>query len=152
MLGENAIDLLQQLRFSKQDQKSILRLVRLCQQPVLAEQSDLLRKMHQYGKEAVGDWLQMQLTSFSNQETVLQAIAQYKKIIADQICYTIKDMQICGNDLLAIGIPNGPAIGTCLNQLLEAVICGRVHNQRAELLQYAEAHYASSDTPNLMKY
>lgn len=152
VLGENAIGLLQQLRFSKQDQKSILRLVRLCQQPVLAEQSDLLRKMHQYGKEAVGDWLQMQLTSFSNQETVLQAIAQYKKIIADQICYTIKDMQICGNDLLAIGIPNGPAIGTCLNQLLEAVICGRVHNQRAELLQYAEAHYASSDTPNLMKY
>ncbi|MBO4418808.1 MAG: HD domain-containing protein [Oscillospiraceae bacterium] len=62
----------------------------------------------------------------------LEALA--REILAQPPCFTVKDLQIDGNDLIALGYPKGPAIGQALNALLEAVLSGELPNRREELL------------------
>jgi len=52
--------------------------------------------------------------------------------------HRLRDLAIGGDDLLALGIPHGPAIGRALDQLLEAVVREPALNVRDELLRRAE--------------
>lgn len=55
-------------------------------------------------------------------------------IIAREQCFSIKDLAVDGNDVMAAGVAEGPEVGSTLNELLEAVIEGEVENEREALL------------------
>ena len=63
----------------------------------------------------------------------MEALA--RELLAQPPCFTVKDLAIDGNDLLALGFPRGPEIGRTLNALLEAVLSGELPNRREALLQ-----------------
>ena len=63
----------------------------------------------------------------------LEALA--RELLAQPPCFTVKDLAINGNDLLALGFPKGPEIGKALNALLEAVLSGELPNEREALLE-----------------
>ena len=48
-----------------------------------------------------------------------------------------QDLAVNGTDLIAAGVPEGPAIGRLLNNLLEAVIAGEAANEKQALLSRA---------------
>ena len=50
-------------------------------------------------------------------------------------CLSLKDLAVNGRDLMALGL-EGRAIGAALNRLLEAVLEGRVTNEKASLVQF----------------
>ena len=52
---------------------------------------------------------------------------------------SLKQLAVSGNDLLALGIPQGKAVGQMLNRLLEAVMDGSLPNEREALLAYVSA-------------
>ena len=54
-------------------------------------------------------------------------------LLATNPCYRLKDLQINGNDLRALGF-SGKAIGDTLETLLDAVICERCENTSGALL------------------
>ena len=54
-------------------------------------------------------------------------------------CMSLKQLAVSGNDLIALGIPQGKAIGTTLNSLLDAVMDGRLPNEREALLEAARS-------------
>ena len=64
------------------------------------------------------------------------------EIIAAQIqqkdCFTLKNLAVNGNDLIALGIPTGKTIGQILNQLLEMVMEGTIENNQSELLLWVK--------------
>ena len=60
-------------------------------------------------------------------------------VIANGDAFTLKQLDVSGRDLMAIGIAEGPAVGHALNQCLDAVIEGRVRNERAQLLEFAQS-------------
>jgi len=60
-----------------------------------------------------------------------------RQILAAEQCFSLRDLAVKGDDLLALGIPPGPQMGRILEELLEAVISGRVPNHREELLKLA---------------
>ena len=60
-----------------------------------------------------------------------------RRILAEQQCFSLKDLAVKGGDLLAAGVPRGPAVGRTLDRLLEAVISERVPNEREALLRLA---------------
>lgn len=66
--------------------------------------------------------------------TVLQNAAL--QILEKQDCFSLKQLAINGRDLLAEGIPAGKRLGALLQMLLDAVIDGRVENEKAALLEY----------------
>lgn len=52
----------------------------------------------------------------------------FNKIIEDNMCFSIKDLEVNGNDLMDMGIPKGKIIGEILNKLLEMVIDEKICN------------------------
>ena len=59
-----------------------------------------------------------------------------QQILEEQSCFSRKDLAVTGKDLLALGIPAGPKMGEILEALLNAVMDGKISNQREALLQY----------------
>ena len=52
------------------------------------------------------------------------------------LCYSIKQLDITGNDLINAGIPEGKQLGQTLDMLVDAVIDGKVENKKDKLLNY----------------
>ena len=50
--------------------------------------------------------------------------------------FTVKQLAIDGDDVIAAGIPEGPAVGKVLESALEAVIDERIGNEREALLSF----------------
>ena len=68
------------------------------------------------------------------QHQQIRRLAQ--QILEEQSCFSRKDLAVTGKDLLALGIPAGPKMGEILEALLNAVMDGKISNQREALLQY----------------
>ena len=58
-----------------------------------------------------------------------------KKVLSEKACFSLKDLAVSGSDLIALGMEPGPAIGQTLHVLLEAVIDGRLPNEKERLLE-----------------
>ena len=58
------------------------------------------------------------------------------EILAEKACFSLRDLAVSGDDLLALGIPKGPEIGKTLAFLLDAVIDGKAENEKTALLDY----------------
>ena len=56
------------------------------------------------------------------------------EILAQPPCFTVRDLAVNGNDLLALGLTPGPELGRTLNALLERVLDGALSNDRERLL------------------
>ena len=64
-----------------------------------------------------------------------QISALLDQILADQACFSLKDLAVNGTDILAMGIPAGKRVGEILNALLDEVIEERLPNDRETLLR-----------------
>jgi len=63
-----------------------------------------------------------------------QAEAILEKLLAEDACFSLRQLAVDGNDLLRLGI-RGPAIGRDLNILLDRVVNGDLPNKRSVLLE-----------------
>ena len=69
-------------------------------------------------------------------EVYRQAERVLDELLAADACFSLKDLAVKGNDLLALGL-RGRAVGAALQACLDAVIDEVVPNDRAALLAYA---------------
>lgn len=85
-----------------------------------------------------------------HQEDKIQALAEaevaYREIIKAGDCLSLKELKINGNDLKALGITNGRAIGSILNILLQMVIENPELNQFIYLEELAKKVYKELDS------
>ena len=110
-----------------------------------AEPKFLRRWLSRFGQEALGQLLLLQradtlatgvhtdISLFDEAESIVEALLQ------EDACLSLKDLAVDGRDLLALGIPAGPALGACLNRLLELVLDERLPNTRQALLDAAQS-------------
>lgn len=57
---------------------------------------------------------------------------------AEPLCCRISELAVSGSDLRALGFSTGPAMGRCLQTLLDAVLDDKLPNERDALLQFAK--------------
>ena len=103
------------------------------------------RALHKLGTERFFDLLAMMRADNLGQSAELRWIQEYydrleeiaKEILADEACFSLKNLAVKGSDL---GLPPGPAVGKALNALLDAVMDSAVPNERAALLEYFRTH------------
>lgn len=57
-------------------------------------------------------------------------------------CFDIKSLAVNGRDILALGVPEGPAVGEILQKLFEEVLDGTTPNERQFLLDRAAGYLA----------
>ncbi len=65
-------------------------------------------------------------------------------LLAERACFCLKDLAVNGRDVMAAGIPRGPQVGAALNHLLDAVLDGRLPNERQRLLKELHFHTENS--------
>lgn len=66
-----------------------------------------------------------------------KAIELYNEILKEDECFTLKQLDINGNDLKSIGITEGKEIGRILKLLLSFVIDGKIENNKESLSEKA---------------
>ena len=69
----------------------------------------------------------------------IQKIAE--DIIANQECFSLKQVAVNGSDLIKVGFTPGKLIGECLNDILDKIIKGELDNDKQILLDYAVKKY-----------
>lgn len=60
-----------------------------------------------------------------------------EEVLAEASCFSLKDLKITGNDLMALGYKEGPQIGRTLRALLEAVMSDEIPNEHEQLMLMA---------------
>ncbi len=98
------------------------------------------------GEAGLADWFALRKADTAGQnpayfETSVQKLKDLElacaTCLAEADCFSLKQLAINGDDLLAIGYPAGKMLGDLLNHLLEQVVAGALPNQRETLLQAA---------------
>lgn len=62
----------------------------------------------------------------------------YEEILADKDCFTLKQLEINGNDIKKLGVTEGVKIGKILKMLLSLVIEDKLENEKSALVKKAE--------------
>ena len=60
------------------------------------------------------------------------------QIIEEEQCFSLRDLEVNGKDLIQAGMEQGPEIGKTLEALLAAVMDGKVANKKEALLEEAK--------------
>ena len=75
-------------------------------------------------------------------ERNLALIDDWEELLAEALtgpapCFSVKSLAVDGRDIMALGVPEGPAVGRTLRTLFGRVLDGELANRREELLAAA---------------
>ena len=111
---------------------------------VETSRSFMLRRLNRYGEENLralflihrADRIATGYTTREREDARLKLrMDALDAVLAEQACFSLKDLAVNGYDMLAFGL-EGPAVGSALRTLLEAVMDGKVGNEKAALLGF----------------
>ena len=113
---------------------------------VETSRSFMLRRLNRYGEENLralflihrADRIATGYTTREREDARLKLRTDaLDAVLAEQACFSLKDLAVNGYDMLALGL-RGPAVGSALQMLLEAVMDGNVENSKSALLEYLQ--------------
>ena len=142
--------ILSRLRFDNTGRERILRLIRYHDMPITADRKLIKRLLSKHGEEAArqlielhrADTLGLSESYHSRVDIFEEANAVMDELLReDSSCFTLRDLAINGNDVMAMGF-KGKQIGLALQSCLDAVLEERIPNERGPLLSYAQEHNA----------
>lgn len=99
----------------------------------------LLTALSLFGEEVVRQLLIVRHAKGASDVEDLTAVLD--AVLADGVCFAVKDMAVDGRDLMALGA-RGKAVGECLQHLLTLLIAEALPNEGTALLEAAQAHLA----------
>ena len=142
--AELADAILMRLRFDTAGRTRITQIIRYHDLPVPPEPKPIRRLMNKLGVETVRQLFALHIADTCGQSAICagrvevyrQAERVLDELLTADACFSLKDLAVKGNDLLALGL-RGRAVGAALQACLDAVIDEVVPNDRAALLAYA---------------
>lgn len=113
--------------------------------PLEPDRKLLLRKLGKYGKDNLFKLLSLQRADFgsTNAAETADRFSQAAEIITELLqeasCFSLKDLAVSGRDILSLGVPPGPLVGTLMQTLLIQVQEETVPNTKEALMEAARA-------------
>ena len=150
--AEMADAALRRLRASNALRTQVMDLIARHMTPLEPDPKILRRRLSRYGTEATLQLLALQEADFAAKGTGQSTTrfqdtkALLRQLLAEDSCLGIRDLAVHGRELLALGFPEGPALGQCLNFLLEQVLAERLPNEKDALLE-AAARFLQENIP-----
>ena len=135
------------LRFDSKTLDEVSTLVLHHDATIEPEPKVVRRWLNKIGEESFRRLIEIRIADIRAQDpaTSEERVAKARKLnsIADQViaedqCFSLRDMNLNGNDIIAIGVKEGRRIGHILNDLLSKVIDGEINNDHDELLDAAK--------------
>lgn len=148
---------LHSLRAPGRDTEVITHLVKYHDTTILPGEKYMRRALHRHGEENLRLLLELKRADNSAQNVKdYDRSREYDalertldKVIAEGQCFKIKQLALDGRDIIRLGLPSSPRVGTVLEALLDMVIEGEAENTKEALTPIAhgiiEAH--SFDRP-----
>lgn len=146
-LGETMADtILRRLRFDHQTINNVCQLIRHHDTPIERRDAIVKRWLNKLGPDQLNRLLMLKEADsrahtpslIGNRFEELRDIRErMERLLAEKACFSLHSLAIKGKDLIAIGIPEGKAIGECLQWLLNAVMDGTLPNDADVLLATA---------------
>ncbi len=150
-----AEQVLTRLKYDNATRDRVLTLVACHDVPLEPDPKLLTRRLHQLGEDALRQLIEVHRADNLAKGTAAPVAVEgwYRhvllaldELLAQKPCFTLRDLAARGDDLAALGIPRGPALGACLNDLLEQVMDGAVPNDRDALLGQAQTWLQQHNT------
>ena len=137
-----AENILKKLKYDGATVKKVRTLVFYKDEEILPDRINIKRQLNKMGYENYVNFLKFKSTVFRSQsdkyEQNLINIKNSGKILNDIVvnneCYSLKDLQINGKDLIELGLSEGAILGSILNKILNLVIEGKLKNVRNILI------------------
>ena len=138
--------ILGRLKFDNETRDRVLRAIKYHDVQIEPVPKQVKRALNKYTIEGFFDLISVKRADNLAQTPELSARQDYldqlvtiaEEILKEEACFSLKDLEVNGSDLIALGIKPGKEIGLILDELLEAVIEEKTPNDRAELLKYAQ--------------
>ena len=123
--------------------QQVTELIGLHMTPLEPDKKLLRRRLGKLGRERLEQLLQLQEADMGSKgtgkEEEMEQFAVLREMIAEVLaedaCFSIKDLAVTGWDLQQIGLAPGPEMGRCLNWLLGQVQDEVLPNEKAVLLE-----------------
>lgn len=139
--------LLRELRFDNETRERVTELVRMHDTLPAPKTRQFSRIRSRHGDEFLSDWLALIRADRTGQKAELsreveaalaEAEAAKDALLAAEERSSLKNLALNGNDLISLGY-HGREIGAALTRALEAVIDGKVENDKESLLAFLQA-------------
>ena len=142
--AELAQKALSRLRLSSDMQETVLTLVRFHEYPVEPSKKIIRRRLNKFGPELFEKLMYVKMgdnfahnREINDFEPLILEILELAKEQENE-CFTVKGLDIDGNDLKALGF-EGEKIGRILNALLDEVMDEKLENTHEKLIERATA-------------
>ncbi len=140
--------ILKNLRFDNDFRTSVTTLIKHHDAPIENDEKRIKRLLRNLGEKQFFRLIDFQRADnaaqseivFSRRERFDAVESTAKQILSEKACFSLSDLAVNGNDLIALGIPKGRLIGKILNELLENVIENKIPNDKSELLRKASEY------------
>lgn len=134
---------MERLKFDRATRERVLLLVEHHDVPPPEDTKAAQRRLHRWGEDACRQLLALgrgdnlgQSPAYQDRQALLQrAEGLYDQVLAEQRCFSLRDLAIKGDDLLELGY-RGKAVGQNLDRLLDAVIDGQTENTKEALITW----------------
>ena len=133
------------LRLDHHSQETICRLVRMHDVNIPLTEGGVRRMLRKLGEEDFRRLIQVkrgdnlaQHPAYLQRQQLLDQLEQLLNVVLQEDqCFSLKQLAVKGDDLLALGL-RGREIGETLDKLLDLVVEGEAPNERELLLHYVE--------------
>ena len=139
---------MQRLKADNFTAERVVKLVRIHDSPIEADERTIKRKLQKLGEPMLYDLIELQRADNlaqapqfrSRQKHLDELIGITKTVLEKSQCFSLKQLAVDGNDLKQLGY-EGRRIGRALNLLLNAVIDEKAENKKTSLLSFLESRY-----------
>ena len=122
--------------------------------PLEPDRKLLRRRLSQYGPQRTRQLLALQKADFCSKgvadaedAAALEETGRLlEALLQEELCLSVSDLAVNGEDLISLGFQPGPQLGRCLQALLEQVVSEKLPNTRPALLARAEAILRGKET------
>lgn len=138
--------ILRRLKFDNETIKSVTELVLYHDSSIEPKNKIIKRWLNKIGEQQFRRLIEIRTADILGQtnrnnddrlEKQKQIYELLDVIVVEEQCFTIKELEVNGNELLEIGYKQGIQLGSALQGLLDCVIANEVDNNKEELLQLA---------------
>ncbi|HWT73699.1 MAG TPA: HD domain-containing protein [Mobilitalea sp.] len=139
--------ILHRMRFSNADIHDITELIKYHDVNISATSKSIKKLLNKIGEQQFRRLLKVKkadilaqnpVYSNKNLELLENIEVALNSVIADNSCFSLRDLSVNGDDLIQLGIPKGKKIGNMLNHLLDLVIQEEIPNTKDILLDKAK--------------
>ncbi len=142
---EIAERILKELKYDNITSQKVLSLIEAHDIEIRNDEKLIKKYLNRYGEELFFDIISVHIADDMGKATEYQnriqgykeTIETVKRIIAEQQCFSLKDLAVNGNDIKKLGF-KGKNIGMVLNTLLEMVMDNKIKNEKETLITEAK--------------